>query len=255
MSAPLCTPSPPVSGTRSLLPRSGARSRIGNWSRYLAAIVCGTAGFWLAGIACGAGTAPELTGEFAIETWRTEDGLPQNSVTAVLQTRDGYIWCGTYNGIAQFDGERFKLFDSSNTKGLVNSRVTCMYEDAQGDIWIGHDTGELTRYSEGRFQQVALGTNWRPATVAGIGTDENGRSMDSKSPWRGHAIEGFIGDRAAAVDGRGSGRHAGDDLRCQQPALCVAQRRGRADHSVGLPGGTLWQRFRAAVLLANGAVA
>jgi signal transduction histidine kinase/ligand-binding sensor domain-containing protein len=153
---------------------SGARPGIGNWSRCLAAIVCGTAGFWLVSVACGAGAAPELTGEFAIETWMTENGMPQNSVTAVLQTREGYIWSGTYNGIAQFDGERFKLFDSSNTKGLVNSRVTCMYEDARGAIWIGHDTGELTRHSERRFQPVALGKSWRPATVAGIGTDENG---------------------------------------------------------------------------------
>jgi signal transduction histidine kinase/ligand-binding sensor domain-containing protein len=173
MSAPPCTQALLFPG-RVRVAAGGARPRIGNWPRYLAAIVNVTCGFWLAIVAGGAGTAPELTGEFAIETWRTEDGLPQNSVTALLQTRAGYIWSGTYNGIAQFDGERFKVFDSSNTEGLTNSRVTCMHEDARGDIWIGHDTGELTHYSEGRFQPVALGKNWRPATVAGIGADENG---------------------------------------------------------------------------------
>ncbi|MFO1515253.1 MAG: two-component regulator propeller domain-containing protein [Verrucomicrobiota bacterium] len=91
--------------------------------------------------------------EFAIQTWTTQDGMPQNSVTALLQTRAGYIWAATYNGIAQFDGVRFKVFDSSNTEDLPNSRITSLFEDAQGDLWIGHDTGDLTRYSGGTFHR------------------------------------------------------------------------------------------------------
>ena len=43
-------------------------------------------------------------------TWQVEDGLPQNKVTAVVQTRDGYLWVGTYNGLARFDGVRFTVF-------------------------------------------------------------------------------------------------------------------------------------------------
>src|SRR5688572_25120816 len=80
------------------------------------------------------------TTEFAIEAWMTEHGMPQNSVTALLQTRHGYIWAATYSGIAQFDGERFKVFDSSSIDGLPNSRITSLFEDTKGDIWIGHDT-------------------------------------------------------------------------------------------------------------------
>ena len=102
---------------------------------------------------------------FALEAWTTEDGVPQNSITAVLQTRGGYIWASTYNGIAQFDGQRFKVFDSSNTKGLPNSRVTSLFEDPQGDIWIGHDTGDLTRFSDGVFQAFAYKSEWKSGTV------------------------------------------------------------------------------------------
>jgi hypothetical protein len=40
-------------------------------------------------------------------TWQVEQGLPQNKVTAVVQTRDGYLWVGTYNELAWFDGVRF----------------------------------------------------------------------------------------------------------------------------------------------------
>ena len=46
---------------------------------------------------------------YFIGAWQTEDGLPQNSVTAVVQTRDGYLWLGTYSGLARFDGARFTV--------------------------------------------------------------------------------------------------------------------------------------------------
>ena len=114
------------------------------------------------------------TGKFALETWTTQDGIPQNTITALLQTRSGYIWAGSYNGIAQFDGARFKVFDSGNSKGLPNSRITSLFEDAGGNIWIGHDTGDLTRYFDGVFQSAGLGNEWPHTTVRGIGADARG---------------------------------------------------------------------------------
>lgn len=112
--------------------------------------------------------------EFAIETWRTDNNLPQNTVTAVLQTRRGYIWAGTYNGIAQFDGLRFNVFESHNSTGMANSRVTSLYEDTQGDIWIGHDTGEVTRHTEGIFTTIKLAPEWSRTPVKDFVTDERG---------------------------------------------------------------------------------
>ena len=118
--------------------------------------------------------ANDATTEFAIETWTTEHGMPQNSVTALLQTRDGYIWAATYSGIAQFDGERFRVFDSVSAEGLPNSRITSLFEDAWGDIWAGHDTGDLTRYYKGRFHPEKVLGRWTPGMIAGIGADARG---------------------------------------------------------------------------------
>lgn len=118
--------------------------------------------------------ATEATTEFAIQTWTTEHGMPQNSVTALLQTRAGYIWAATYNGIAQFDGSRFKIFDSSNVEELPNSRITSLFEDVRGDIWIGHDTGDLTRYSGGRFHRESILSKWSGGTICGIQADAHG---------------------------------------------------------------------------------
>jgi len=121
------------------------------------------------------GATNDATTEFAIETWMTEHGMPQNSVTALLQTRDGYIWAATYSGIAQFDGERFKVFDSSSAEGgLPNSRITSLFEDAKGDIWVGHDTGDLTRYSDGKFHPEKVQGKWTAGMISGIGADVRG---------------------------------------------------------------------------------
>ena len=56
--------------------------------------------------------------------WQTEDGLPQNSVTAIIQSHEGYLWLGTYNGLARFDGIRFVPFNNSTQPRLNHSRIT-----------------------------------------------------------------------------------------------------------------------------------
>lgn len=117
--------------------------------------------------------APQST-EFAIETWRTDNGLPANMVTAVLQTRRGYIWAATYNGVVEFDGLRFKVINFSNTKELANSRITGLLEDSRGDIWIGHDNGEVSRHVHGKFSTVKLEPTWGRAPIKVFAEDERG---------------------------------------------------------------------------------
>src|SRR5437016_832075 len=65
--------------------------------------------------------APMGTGDFMIDVWtggNGEKGVPNSSVTAIAQTPDGYLWVGTYNGLARFDGVRFVHFDPNNTSEL-----------------------------------------------------------------------------------------------------------------------------------------
>ncbi len=89
--------------------------------------------------------------EFILRTWLVEQGLPQNAVLQVLQTRDGYLWIGTQNGLARFDGVRFHVFDKSNTAGLKSNYITALYEDGDRRLWIGTEGGGLTRLESGRF--------------------------------------------------------------------------------------------------------
>ena len=99
-----------------------------------------------AGLFC-ASAAPN----YFTRTWQVEQGLPQNKVTAVVQTRDGYLWVGTYSGLARFDGVRFTVFNEKNTPQMRSSRVTALFESDDGTLWIGHENGAITKFKDGKF--------------------------------------------------------------------------------------------------------
>ncbi len=84
--------------------------------------------------------------------WTVEEGLPMNSVYAVAQTSDGYIWVGTETGLACFDGVEFDVFSRENTPELLNDLVLSLAVDLKGALWIGTRGGGITRYQEGVFR-------------------------------------------------------------------------------------------------------
>jgi signal transduction histidine kinase/ligand-binding sensor domain-containing protein/CheY-like chemotaxis protein len=86
--------------------------------------------------------------------WDGDRGLPQNSVTAIVQTRDGYIWFGTQEGLVRFDGVRFTVTDKSRESAFHHNHVTALLEDGDGVLWIGFNNGRLARYAAGRFTSV-----------------------------------------------------------------------------------------------------
>lgn len=89
--------------------------------------------------------------QYVLDRWQTESGLPDNSVWAMLQTRDGYMWIGTSSGLVRFDGEHFTVFNSANTPALGNDEVRSLLQTRDGSLWIGTYGGGLTRMRHGRF--------------------------------------------------------------------------------------------------------
>ncbi|MDW8309767.1 MAG: two-component regulator propeller domain-containing protein [Verrucomicrobiales bacterium] len=118
----------------------------------------------VAALGCGVlpGTAPgaetpggELTAPlFAIRSWSTREGLPQSAVTAITQTRDGYLWLGTLNGLVRFDGMRFSVFDEGNTPELGSGRIVLLFEDSRSNLWVGTETAGLRLLEQGRIVEV-----------------------------------------------------------------------------------------------------
>ena len=84
------------------------------------------------------------------QTWRTDSGLPQNTVHSILQTRDGFVWLGTDGGLVRFDGIDFVTFDAGNTPQLKSDTISDLLEDHSGNLWISTSAG-LVSYREGAF--------------------------------------------------------------------------------------------------------
>lgn len=82
-----------------------------------------------------------------------DQGLPQASVNALLQGRDGYLWIGTFGGLVRFDGDSFKTFHAS-PGGLVSNRIMSLYEDRRGRLWIGTEEAGIALYESGRFRSL-----------------------------------------------------------------------------------------------------
>ena len=91
-------------------------------------------------------------GHYQQFVWQDQHGLPQNGVLSILRTRDGYLWLGTIEGAARFDGVRFVVFDNNNTPGFKSNQILSLTEDRAGGLWLGAVSGGLTRYSDGRFR-------------------------------------------------------------------------------------------------------
>src|SRR5215471_2147574 len=82
-----------------------------------------------------AASTPADSGEL-FEIWHDEGAWwLQDSVTAIVQAHDGYIWLATYHGLVRFDGVSFTVFDSSNVPEMPNGRITSLYESPDHVLW------------------------------------------------------------------------------------------------------------------------
>ena len=121
-------------------------------------------------------TAPleEARAAYLVSQWQTDEGLPQNSVTCIAQTPDGYLWLGTFDGLARFDGARFWIFNSANTPALASNRIVALFVDGQGALWIVSETGDLAQLANGRFTRFTEKDGVPASGVTRLGEDGAG---------------------------------------------------------------------------------
>ena len=172
--------------------------------------------FWAASATAQSTSPNNVFGRYQQLNWQERDGLPQNTVLAIATTRDGYLWMGTYEGAARFDGVRFTLFNPSTTTGIGNSFVTSLLERRDGDLWLATYGGGVSRLSGGRFTQYAMrdglssdfvwclfedhaGTLW-------IGTDGGGVNAFSQGRFTPYTIaDGLPSNLVRAIVDDGNG--------------------------------------------------
>lgn len=106
---------------------------------------------------------PSLASEnrFIVDRWGAkEGGLPENVVTSMTQTHEGYLWLGTLQGLARFDGVHFEIFNDGNTPGLNSTTITTLFEDSRGNLWIGtQNGGVVVADKKGSLTRIDLGAD------------------------------------------------------------------------------------------------
>jgi ligand-binding sensor domain-containing protein/two-component sensor histidine kinase len=114
---------------------------------------------------------------YGYQSWQTDSGLPQNTVHAVLQTSDGYMWFATEAGLARFDSVAFTVFTRKNTPQLVSDVIESLMEDNSGVLWIGTANGVVS-YRKGAFNAFP---DTSGSTVWSLFEDRQGRVWASTS--------------------------------------------------------------------------
>jgi len=109
------------------------------------------------------------------DVWQYDEGLPQNTVHALIQSSDGYLWLGTEEGLARFDGRTFTVYDGRNTLAFERGHnVLALKEGADGRIWIGTDGAGVLYYRDGVVQNYMPLTSFGSVRINDIELSSNG---------------------------------------------------------------------------------
>jgi DNA-binding NarL/FixJ family response regulator len=133
--------------------------------------------------------AASANAQVRFQTYTTDNGLPHNSVLAIRQAKDGYVWFTTYRGLVRFDGAHFQVFDSSNTPAirLTNFATFSLTEDRHGALWAGAWNSGALRYRNGLFTAFTTKDGLPNNQVVRIDEDARGTHLDLHMP----KLDGF----------------------------------------------------------------
>ena len=93
----------------------------------------------------------KILSQYVQSSWGFQNGLQQKTVMAIAQTRDGFLWLATEEGLVRFNGRTFATFDERNAPGLGDRFIRSLAAAPDGSLWIGTMSG-LARYSSGKFE-------------------------------------------------------------------------------------------------------
>jgi diguanylate cyclase (GGDEF)-like protein len=128
----------------------------------------------VAALALAAPGASAQDQRYAIASWGTEQGLPSNIALNICQTRDGYLWVATYQGLVRFDGVTFRTFSEADIPGLVRASFWRVAADSAGALWAASETDGVVRYSGGQWTIFRTGDGLKSDKVTTVLPDARG---------------------------------------------------------------------------------
>ncbi len=120
------------------------------------------------------GAHGDFNENFVVRTWEHDEGAPHIAVTALAQTPDGYLWMGSYDGLARFDGLRFAVGESEEIP-LADMLVLALKVAPDGTLWVGTSKGVYTyKHSEG-WRHYTEEDGLPPGVVYSLAIDSHGQ--------------------------------------------------------------------------------
>lgn len=113
-------------------------------------------------------------GQYSHRAWTKRDGLPQNSVTSAAQTPDGYLWFGTMEGLARFDGTSFSTFNTRNTPQLGLNYILALLAGHDSTLWIGTNGAGLLRLRNGAIKNISIPSEQEHLVIRELREDRDG---------------------------------------------------------------------------------
>jgi len=134
----------------------------------------------------------ETTG--ALHLWHAADGLPSDSVTAIIQTPDGFLWIGASAGLARFDGVKFTVESVGRTTNRLTG-VTALCEDSNGHLWVGTQRNGVFELAEGRFTNYTRKHGLLDEYITSLAADAKGQvwigGASGLNLWDGESFKSF----------------------------------------------------------------
>jgi len=120
--------------------------------------------------------APVELRDYTHDSWNTRDGLPHNTILGIAQSREGYLWLATWEGLVRYNGNEFRVFDRSGQPALRDSAIAAVHAGRDGGLWFADSRGNLGRWRPGdrvRFWGRAEGLPGN--SIDGLYEDTDGR--------------------------------------------------------------------------------
>lgn len=159
--------------------------------------------------------------------WQTDEGLPDNRVTGVAQSTDGYMWVATRGGLLRFNGDDFRAMPLLGLPDVPNRVVRSMFLDRKGRMWLGTERGPVVCLAANSALTFGVAEGLPDSRISGMAEDGEGavwlasasrinRIVDGKCTGFGVAegLPAVGGDVQVAADAKGQlwfsrGKHVG----------------------------------------------